>query len=88
MAVGAGRDDVARLVLGEAGGAVAAGAGLGIVGALVSYRFMAPLRGSGQGTEATIVTVPLTLAAVAVLAAWHPVRRALAVDPREALRAE
>jgi predicted permease len=88
MAVGAGRDDVARLVLGEAGGAVAAGAGLGIVGALVSYRFMAPLLGSGQGTEATIVTVPLTLAAVAVLAAWHPVRRALAVDPREALRAE
>ncbi len=88
MAIGAGRDDVARLVLGEATGTVAAGVAVGAVGAFVLQRLIAPMLGGGHGAAATVIAVSLTLAATALLAAWHPVRRALAVDPREALRAE
>jgi putative ABC transport system permease protein len=88
MAIGAGRDDVTRLVLGEAAGTVAAGVAIGAAGAFVLHRLIAPMLGAGQGAAATVVAVSLTLAATALLAAWHPVRRALAVDPREALRAE
>jgi predicted permease len=88
VAVGAGRDDVAWLVLGEAAGTVAAGVAVGAAGAFVLHRLLTPMLGGGQGATATVVTVSLTLAATSLLAAWHPVRRALAVDPREALRAE
>lgn len=88
LAIGAGREDVTRLVLGEAAGAVAAGAVVGLAGTLATYRLMAPMLTGEQGAVATVVTVSVTLAGTAVLAAWHPVRRALAVDPREALRAE
>jgi ABC-type lipoprotein release transport system permease subunit len=41
-----------------------------------------------QSAAAVVLSVTLTLAAAAALAAWHPVRRALRGDPREALRAE
>jgi predicted permease len=88
VAIGARRDDVARLVLGEAAGAVVAGAAAGAVAAFGAYRLLAGMLGGGQGVTAVILTVTFTLACAALIAAWHPVRRALAVDPREALRAE
>jgi ABC-type antimicrobial peptide transport system permease subunit len=88
VAIGAGRDDVTRLVLGEAARTVAAGVVVGAVAASILHRLVAPLPGAGPGAAAIIGLVALTLAATALLAAWHPVRRALAVDPREALRAE
>jgi ABC-type lipoprotein release transport system permease subunit len=44
--------------------------------------------GAGGSALPILVTLALTLAATGILAAWHPVRRALAVDPREALRSE
>jgi putative ABC transport system permease protein len=88
LAIGAGRDDVTRLVLAEAAGAVSLGAAVGLAGALAAHRFLAPMLGAGEGVAAAVVTLSVTLAGTSVLAAWHPVRRALAVDPREALRAE
>jgi putative ABC transport system permease protein len=88
VAIGARTNDVTRLVVGEVAGDVLAGATAGVVAALVLHRAVMPLIGGGQGASATVVTVSVSLAATALLAAWHPVRRALAVDPREALRAE
>lgn len=88
MAIGAKRSDVTRLVVGEAAGAVAAGVGIGALAALVLHQLTEPLLGGVQRPWATLVAVSVTLGAAGLLAAWHPVRRALAVDPREALRAE
>jgi ABC-type antimicrobial peptide transport system permease subunit len=79
---------VTRLVLAEAAGAVTLGAAVGLAGALAAHRFLAPMLGVGEGVAAAVVTLSVTLAGTGVLAAWHPVRRALGVDPREALRAE
>jgi ABC-type antimicrobial peptide transport system permease subunit len=88
LAIGARRDDVTRLVLGEAAAAVSLGGLAGLAAAFAAHRFMGPMLGAGGGALPILVTMALTLAATGVLAAWHPVRRALAVDPREALRSE
>jgi hypothetical protein len=79
---------VTRLVLGEAAGAVLAGALIGLTAAVATRALVGPPRGAGSAAAAIVVTVSVTLAGAGLLAAWHPVRRALAVDPREALRAE
>jgi predicted permease len=88
LAIGARRDDVTRLVLGEAAAAVSLGGLAGLAAAFAAHRFMGPMLGAGGGALPILVTLALTLAATGILAAWHPVRRALAVDPREALRSE
>jgi hypothetical protein len=88
LAIGARRDDVTRLILGEAAGAVVAGALVGLAAALAAYGFVGSMLGVSRGAIPMVITVSVTLAGTAVLAAWQPVRRALAVDPREALRAE
>jgi hypothetical protein len=88
VAIGAGQGDVTRLVLAEAWWTIAAGAGVGAVAALILHRVMASVVQGEHSPAAVVLSITLTLAASAVLAAWHPVRRALRVDPREALRAE
>jgi hypothetical protein len=67
---------------------VTAGAGVGAVAALILHRVMASVVQGEHSAAAVVLSVTVTLAAAAALAAWHPVRRALRVDPREALRAE
>jgi ABC-type antimicrobial peptide transport system permease subunit len=54
----------------------------------VLHRVMASVVQGEHSAAPVVLSITLTLAAAAVLAAWHPVRRALRVDPREALRAE
>jgi hypothetical protein len=88
VAIGAGQADVTRLVLAEASWTIAAGAGVGAVAALILHRVMASVVQGEDSAAAVVLSITLTLAAAAVLAAWQPVRRALRVDPREALRAE
>jgi predicted permease len=89
LALGARREQVLGMVLKE--GAVLAVAALvvGVVSAAALSRFLVDLLFGVTGTDlATYVTVGLTLAVVAVLAAYVPARRATRVDPMEALRAE
>jgi putative ABC transport system permease protein len=89
MALGAQRGQVLKMVLGE--GMLLAGFALigGVVAAIFLSRFLADfLFGVTPTDPATYVAVGAALAAVAVIAAYVPARRATRVDPMEALRSE
>lgn len=91
MALGAGARDVLGMVLGESARLVAVGLAIGIAAALAltwvlrSYSF---LFGIGPRDPGTLVSVAVLLASVAVVASLVPARRAMRVDPIEALRNE
>ena len=89
VALGAGRRDVLRLVIGQAAGLIAGGVVLGVVAALAAGRLIqGMLFGVAADDPITFVAVPLFLVAVALVAAYVPARRAARVDPVVALSAE
>lgn len=89
MALGAGRGDVIRSVLGRALLLTAAGTALGLAGALALTRLLASaLYGVEPFDPTTFATVPVVVVAVALMATAVPARRAAGVDPLRALRAE
>jgi ABC-type antimicrobial peptide transport system permease subunit len=89
MALGAGRGDVVRLVLGRALGLACVGAAIGVVGAVAATRVLRTLLFGVSPTDAlTLAAVPLLLLAVAAAAAYGPARRAALTDPVAALRME
>lgn len=89
VALGARDADVARLVLGEGIRLAAVGVVLGLAGALAATRALRGLLYGVNPTDPlTFVAIALLLAGVALLASYIPARRALRVDPTEALRAE
>jgi predicted permease len=89
MALGATAGSIARLVLGDAGRMVGAGAAAGaalVVWARpVATRLLVDLQAPGWGVMGAGLGV---VATAAVLAAYAPARRAARVDPMEALRHE
>jgi putative ABC transport system permease protein len=88
-ALGAQRQDVLRLVLGQAVRLAFWGIVVGIFLALGLTRFIASLLfGVGPTDPFTFVAVPLLLALVTLLASYVPARRAMRVDPMVALRYE
>jgi putative ABC transport system permease protein len=89
IALGATRGKVRRLVLGETFGLLAAGLGAGLLLAAAGTRAIRTLLFQTPATDvATYAAVLGVFAAVALLASWVPLRRALAVDPNVALRWE
>ncbi len=89
LALGAGRGDVFKLIVGQGMVLAVAGAVLGVGGALLAARVMKSLLFSVDPRDPmTYATVPLLLLAVALFACYVPARRALRVDPLVALRAE
>jgi macrolide transport system ATP-binding/permease protein len=89
MALGAEQRSVYRMVMGEAGWLTAGGILLGAAGAAAAATVMKGLLfGVTSWDLPTLGAVSLTLAVAALLASYIPARRAAAVNPVEALRAD
>jgi putative ABC transport system permease protein len=88
-AVGAGRRDIRNLVFAEGFRLIAGGLISGMIAALVLSRVLKSFLFEVEPTDpATLIGVALLFASVALLACWIPSRRAVSVDPLEALRYE
>ena len=89
MALGARARRVAAEVVGEGAALAAVGVGLGLAGALVLSRALRSLLFGVSASDPLVLAAgAAVLLAVALLASWIPARRAVRVDPSEALRQE
>ena len=87
VALGASPEEVLRMVLRQGLGLALAGAAVGLAGALIVSRAMAGLvYGISTTDPLTFAVVTAALTAVALAACYLPGRRAIRVDPLEALR--
>jgi putative ABC transport system permease protein len=89
VALGAQRDQVLRLVVGQGLLLALIGTVAGLAGAFALTRFLRTLLFNVSPTDwPTFTLVPLLLCTVAVAASYFPARRAMRVDPMQALRYE
>jgi predicted permease len=90
MALGAGKRDVLRLVVGQAAVLTAIGVGIGLLGAFPLTRL---LQSAFEGipmddVPQLLAGVAVLVAGVSLLASYVPARRAMGVEPTRALRQE
>ena len=89
MALGAGRGDVLRMVVGSGLRMAAFGMAIGLAGALAATRVLRTFLYRIEPTDrTTFCVVSAILGAAALLASYLPARRAASVDPMAALRRE
>ncbi|HXR97122.1 MAG TPA: ABC transporter permease [Terriglobales bacterium] len=89
LALGAPRRNILRMVLRQGLGLAVAGAGVGLVGALIVARLMARLLyGVSPYDLFTFAGVTAVLTAVAIAASYAPALRAMRLDPNGTLHAE
>jgi predicted permease len=89
MAIGAGRQDILRMVLRQSANLIGLGIVIGIVAALLIGRGLATqLFGVSQYDPMTYISVIALLTLVAMGASLIPARRASGIDPLRALRQE
>jgi predicted permease len=89
MALGASKENVLRLVLGQGLRLTLIGVGLGLAAAFGLTRFLKTMLLGVTSTDAlTFFTVACLLCAVALLACFIPALRAIRTDPMTALRHE
>jgi len=89
MALGATRANVVKLVLKEALMLACVGLGIGLVGAIFIGRALhSALYGVSSVDYGAMAGVSLILLGASLLASWLPARRAAAVQPMKALRAD
>jgi putative ABC transport system permease protein len=87
LALGAQRGNILKMVLRQGLGLAAAGAGVGVAGALiVSHLLASLLYGVSPNDLPTFAGVTVVLSIVALAASYIPARRAMKVDPMFALR--
>jgi putative ABC transport system permease protein len=88
-AVGAERRDIRKLIFAEGFQLIAGGLISGFAAALVLSQVLKSFLFEVQpGDPTTLIAVGLLFSSVALLACWVPTRRAVKVDPVEALRYE
>jgi putative ABC transport system permease protein len=93
MALGAQRDDILKMIVGQGMGMALLGVALGLVAALLSSiiakQFITGLLFEvGVRDLTTFAVAPILLAIIAFLSIYIPARRATKVDPMIALRYE
>lgn len=88
MALGAQPAQILKMIFRQGFAIVAIGLGIGIVLALGAAKVVGNFLTVSATDPLTYITVSLVLAAVALLACYIPARRAMRVDPMEALRYE
>ncbi len=89
IAFGADEKNIVRLVVGRGMALGLMGVGVGIVAAFVATRTVSSLfYGVSAIDPITFLGIPLLLVAVTVIASYVPARRAMRVDPVQALRDE
>lgn len=89
MALGAQPGDVVRMVMGQGLRVIAAGVGVGIIGAVAAARLLSGLLfGISALNPATYLLAAVTMGLIGVVACYIPARRAVSVDPLRALRWE
>ncbi len=89
MALGAQTADILHLVVGQGLWLVGLGIAAGLLGAFAATRVLSSLLFETSATDPlTFLAVVSTLALVAVLSCYLPARRAMRIDPMEALRHE
>jgi putative ABC transport system permease protein len=89
VALGAQDGDIYRLVMGQ--GAMLTGLGLllGLIGGLATTRVLSGLLYELSATDpVTFLAASLLMVVIALVAIWIPARKALRVNPVEALNAE
>jgi predicted permease len=89
LALGALPEEIGRMVLGRGARWAVGGGGIGLVASLGAARLVRSLLfGVGVGDPVTFVVVTGLLIGVALLACYVPARRAMRVNPIDALRHE
>lgn len=89
MALGAGREEIFHLVVGQGLRLSAIGVAAGVIGAFVLTRLMRAMLVGVKATDpATFGLVAILFLLVAAMASWLPARRAASLDPARALREE
>jgi ABC-type antimicrobial peptide transport system permease subunit len=87
MALGAGKRDIYRLVIGQGGRSIAIGLTIGLAAAALLTRFLQGLLyGVSAADPLTFVGISLLLVGAGTLSCYLPARRATRVDPVTALR--
>ncbi|HLW75493.1 MAG TPA: FtsX-like permease family protein, partial [Bryobacteraceae bacterium] len=89
MALGAGKSNVLAMVFGQAGRLAGLGIAIGVMASLALTRLLSTfLFGVSANDPLTFAAVIALLAAISILAAYVPARRATRVDPMAALHEE
>jgi putative ABC transport system permease protein len=89
MALGAGKQSIFRLIVGQGLGLSAIGLVIGLIAALLLTRLMTTMLVGVKPTDPlTFVMMVLLFLTIATASSWVPANRAAGIDPNQALREE